>query len=155
MNGGFEILGSTTADKFSDWTETASGVAIENSNTNDNSDTACKLSYSAGTECVYQDTTVLAGNQYMLTLYTRGDGSVSGRYRVYDVTNSADIVATATCSVTGTTYTKFTKAFRIPSSCTSLRIYLYAPSSSGDAYFDDVDLKLMSGGWAVIQHTGH
>lgn len=155
LNGGFEEMGLTSTDIFAAWTE-ISGISVEETNTYGSSNFACKITYSAGTEGLYSDAVdVVAGAYYIAKFQTRGDASVQGRYKIYDVSNSADIVATTNTGNTTATYAQLTKKFRAPTNCTSVRIYCYGPSSSGFALFDDITLNVLTGDWQIINTTGH
>lgn len=155
LNGGFEEMGLTSTDIFAAWTE-ISGVSVEETNTYGSSNFACKITYSAGTEGLYSDNVdVVAGAYYIVKFQTRGDASVQGQYKIYDVTNSADIVATTNTGNITATYAQLTKKFRAPANCTSVQIYCYAPSSSGFAIFDDITLNVLTGDWQIINTTGH
>lgn len=155
LNGGFEEMGLTSTDIFAAWTE-ISGISVEETNTYGSSNFACKITYSAGTEGIYSDAVdVVAGAYYIAGFYVRGDASVQGRYKIYDVSNSADIIATTNTGNTTATYSQLTKKFRAPANCTSVRIYCYGPSSSGDAYFDNLTLNVLTGDWQIINATGH
>ena len=101
---------------------------------------AARLTYDTGEAYGYQDASVTAGAVCTLSFSSKGDGSVAGRYGVYDVSNSADIVSTTSTGHTGSTWAKTIVEFDVPVGCSSVRIYLRSPSSAGDAYFDDVEL---------------
>jgi hypothetical protein len=70
-------------------------------------------------------------------------GAYQGRYRIYDVTNGANIVATTNTSRSGSNqWHRVRKVFYTPAGCTSIRIYLYCPSTdTKQAYFDAVSLR--------------
>ena len=136
-NGDFED--NDASSDFDDWTENAGtgAVAVETTNVYEG-DSAVKLTAGSSADTyLYQDFEVIKGSDYTLTFYTRGDGTYAGRYRIYDVTNSADITATTGTGVTGTTYTAVNADFTVPASCTRARVYFYCPSTNtGIAYFD-------------------
>jgi len=138
-NGDFEETAG--AGTFDDWTDNAGtgAIAIETSSVYEGTN-AAKLTAGVSVDTyIYQDIPVVMGSDYTLSFYTRGDGTYAGRYRIYDVTNSADIVATTATGVTGTTYTLVEDAFTVPATCESVRIYLYCPGTNGGiAYFDAV-----------------
>lgn len=70
-------------------------------------------------------------------------GAYPGRYRVYDVTNDADIVAITDTSRFGSNqWHRVRKVFYTPAGCTSIKLYLYCPSTdTKQAYFDAVSLR--------------
>jgi hypothetical protein len=70
-------------------------------------------------------------------------GAYPGRYRIYDVTNGADIVALKKTSTFGSNrWHRIREVFYAPAGCTSVRIYLYCPDTNGkQAYFDAVSLR--------------
>lgn len=143
-NPGFETAGAGGADVWANWTETVSDGALANDtgSVHEGSD-AAKITAGASVDTnVYQDITVVAGGTYLLTFWTRGDVTYGGRYLVYDNTNSANIIATTATEIISATYTKFMMYFTAPSGCSSVRIYLYCPSTdTGVAYFDDVSVQ--------------
>jgi len=155
LNGGFEELGLTSTDIFDSWTE-VSGITVEETSTHGSSNFACKITYSAGTEGIYSNAIdVVAGAYYEAGIWSIGDASVQGRYKIYDITNATDIVATTNMGNITTTYAQLTKKFRVPANCTSIRIYCYGPSSSGHAIFDDATLTILTGDWQISQTLGH
>jgi hypothetical protein len=84
---------------------------------------------------------VTPGASVTLTFWTKGDGANAGVYRVYDVTNAADIVSERTTGVTAGVYAQVTQTFTVPAGCTS--VYLYIGSASVNdafAFFDDVSM---------------
>ncbi|MFC1612803.1 LamG-like jellyroll fold domain-containing protein [Patescibacteria group bacterium] len=142
-NGGFETAGGGGADVWGTWAENAGdgGLANETSIKYAGSDAASTTAGSLTDTFVKQAAAVTTGNMYKATFYTRGDGTYSGQYAIWDATNDAVITATTTAGITGTTYTKFTKYFTAPSSCASVDLHLYAPSTEGGtAYFDDASV---------------
>ena len=143
-NPGFETAGGGGADIWANWTENAGDGALANETTikHGGSD-AAKLTAGASVGTyLSQAITVIPGRSYMLDLWTRsttGDGA--SRYGIYDNTNAADIVATASTGVTGETYTKFQKRFTAPASCVAITIFLRCSATNTDVvYFDDVQV---------------
>lgn len=139
-NGDFETLGAGDPDFFASWTEFENGdsvIADETTNVHGGGHAFKGTFVTTGSCYVYQDFSVTAGTNYVLDWWTRGDGSVGGNYRIYDVSNAADIVATTATGVTGSTYVNLSVEFTAPPGCSSIRIYLFSPASAGDAYHDD------------------
>src|SRR3990170_2469103 len=143
-NGGFETAGAGGADVWGSWTETAGDGALANETTivHSGSDAAKITAGATANTKVAQTFATVAGENYELEFWTRGDGTNAGRYGVYDVTGSADIVAAVTTGVTGTTYTMVQVRFTTPARCVSVRPDLWCPATdTGIAYFDDVSVK--------------
>src|SRR3990170_5387916 len=143
LNGGFETAGAGGADVWATWAETAGDGALANETTivHGGSDAAKMTAGATANTKVAQTCGVIAGHVYILSFWTRGDGTNGGRYGVYDVSNSADIVAAVATGVTGTTYTQKTATFIAPAGCISVRIDLWCPTTNtGVAYFDDVSM---------------
>lgn len=89
---------------------------------------------------VYQDCTVVATGSYTFSFYTKSDGTVQSSYGLYDVSNSADIVATTASGITGD-YQLVTTNITAPAGCTSIRVYLYgANGATGSCYIDSTKL---------------
>jgi len=142
-NPGFETSGTGGADVFGSWTEATGDGAIASETSLIHGGTkAAKLTAGASSNTTLQQAVVVVpGYHYVLTFYTRGDETYDGKYQVYDVTNSANIVATVDTGVTGATYTLVTVAFTAPAGCVSARITLGCPVENGGiAYFDDVSV---------------
>jgi len=155
-NGEFETAGAGGADVFGTWVDTASDGAIAAETTFVHGGSkAAKLTAGATKDTnVAQTTTVVANTLYRLSFYTRGDGTNTGRYSVYDVSNSADIITVTSTGVTGSTYVRVDITFTTPASCTSVRIKLWCPNTkNGIAYFDDVSLMRVFEGVYVLK--GH
>ena len=103
-NGGFESVGGGGADVFANWIETAGdGSIVQDASIYHWGANSAKLvsGTSSNTE-VYQDVTVVAGEDKEYFFWTRGDGTLQGRYRIYDVSNTTDIQAETGTGVTDT-----------------------------------------------------
>lgn len=152
-NTSFEDAGSPT---YADWSETVGGTDSISDITSDvaSGGHAAKIVYvDDGTTFLYQDVTVVAGEQYRLRFQTHGDGSVDGRYRVRDMTAGSDIIALAATSISGAEYRTIVQEFVAPTGCSSIRVYLYAPSSAGAAYYDDVSMQRLVNGSPDYSYT--
>ncbi|MCK4738902.1 MAG: hypothetical protein KAT46_03040 [Deltaproteobacteria bacterium] len=138
-NAGFET------GTWGDWVKDKVDGIVEFESTLVNSGTkAARLfqGISLGTN-LSQTISVTSGDVLELSLYSAGDGTNAGRYKIYDVTNSTDIVSVTSTGITGNSYSRVEKVFVVPSGCTSLRLYLYpAGVNEAVAYFDDVSLKV-------------
>ncbi len=86
--------------------------------------------------------TVTPSTDYNFSFYTKGDGTNSGYYRIYNLTGDAEIKAKATTGISSTTYTKKSILFTTPSGCVSVRFYLYGSGTNGSIiYFDKANLR--------------
>lgn len=75
---------------------------------------------------------------YVLSYWTRGDGTNAGRIRVLGAVGG-DIIATTSTGVTGVTYTQVQHQFVTPANCPFVHVYLYGPTADGGVcYFDDI-----------------
>jgi len=148
-NGGFETAGAGGADIWDTWIEdTAIGGALANETTivKSGSD-ACK-STCGGSNSQYSDVKQIIettnGNVYAYTFWTRGDGTNSGCYYIYDEEHSADITSgIVSTGISGTTYTIKTIYATSPGNSTSFW-FLSPLLANGIAYFDDVSVKLLT-----------
>lgn len=142
QNYGFENLDG--ADDFSNYTEFESnGATVEDETSIVHSGShACKISEGGGGSgwaYIYQDIALQPGTRYNLGFYTRGDGTHAGNYQIYDLSNSANIVALKSTNITGTTFTFVYETFTAPAGCSSVRIYLAGNIGTGSiVYFDTV-----------------
>ena len=145
QNGGFETYTGTaddgTIDVFTGWVNVStpgSGV-VEAVTTVHGGSAAVKVTQASGNGWLYQLITVVPGQKRVLKFWTRGDGSTAGRFRIYDNTNSADIVAYTSTGVAGTDYTFYQQIYTIPAGCTQVRLdFLNGAVASSSAYYDDV-----------------
>lgn len=139
----FETAGAGGADVFGTWVETAGDGTITNEGALVHGGThACKLTAGATANTkVAQTISVKAGATYALSFWTRAVGVGAGRYGVYDVTGAADIVAIASTTVPGTSYTVAGLMFTTPAGCNQIRLDLWCPTVNADiAYFDDISI---------------
>jgi len=74
---------------------------------------------------ISQDVTVLPSVSYTFSFWVKNVDSDELKYRVYDQTNQADIVAVTSyiADVNTSTYSKITVSFTAPSGCTTARIF--------------------------------
>lgn len=155
LNGGFETAGGGGADVFASWTELAGvGTITRDGTTYHGGSYSCKLtSGSSGDTYLYQNIVVTSSSMARFEFWTRGDGTNAGRYQIYDVTHLNDIVSITSTGITGTTWTKVTVYFSIPSGCSSVRYYFHRPAATGGAYayFDDV--TSIEGVVATVKHN--
>lgn len=160
-DGGFESLGAGGADVFASWVESAGDGAIAAEGT-----IKYAGSYSAKLTCgasnntsLRQQIDVTAGQLRTLRFYARGDGTHAGMYKVYDATNSADIIATTSTGVVGTTWTLVTVPYTVPATCIAVSIRFYPGETNGYiAYFDNVtdngNSELIIGDcWGTVEYA--
>ena len=88
---------------------------------------------------IYQDAVIISGVYYEFSFYTRGDGTDSGLWSLYDVTNSTYYQNYISTGVAGTSYTKVT--FMFVSNGISVRPQFVANNNTNLAtiYYDDVE----------------
>lgn len=152
-----DATGKITTDVFANWSETEGGGLITKTTALVKSGTyAALLTQSSGGSgnALTQTIVVTASTRYKLTFYAAGDGTNAGRYGLYDVSNSADIVAATSTAITAGAYSLITKYFTTPTGCTSLRVNLYpAAVASAYAYFDDVSVKQVTASNTFLNWT--
>jgi len=142
-NPGFETAGGGGADIWADWTESAADGALANETTNVRSgDDACKITAGASlTSRVKAVVTTVAGQQYKLGFWARGDGTYDGRFTIRDSTHKTDIVSLEATGVTGAAFAEVTRSFVAPAGCVEVAVLFYCPSTaSGVCYVDDVTM---------------
>lgn len=150
LNESFERLGAGTPDFFETWTESAGTGSIARTTTagefraGTSGIAAVKVTAGSSTN-TYVNQSVPAANfvsgaTYQVTGWTRGDGTRSGRFRIF-CGSDLDANWGNGLGITGTTYQQFTKTFVYPGSG-NVVFYCYCPSTNGGvAYFDDLSLK--------------
>lgn len=141
QNYSFETDGAGGADVFADWSEYAGNGSITKDTVVYYSGLAsAKLTCGADLTCyMQQNITVTEGHGLLFRFMSRGDGTNAGYYAVYDVTHSVYIQAKTTTGQTATSWAQTTYTFVVPTGCTTVRIYLWAPNvSTGYANFDYV-----------------
>ncbi len=144
-NGGFETGGSG-GNTFASWTnDNGDGTIADEGTLILGGAHAAKLTAGASANTfLYQIRTVTPGLTYTYSFWTRGDGTRSGRYGVFDNTHSAWLVGFNTSTgVAGTTYALVNRSFQAPAGCTQVALYCQCPATNaGIAYFDDVSLEV-------------
>lgn len=153
-NPGLEGFTGTADDGVSDafacWSAGAvndpAGNRVEATATAHGASAAVKVSRGTGTCHLSRTIPVLPGTTYDLSFWTQGNGTVAGRYAVYDVTHSTFIVPGTSTGITATSWKQVSTTFTAPAGCTQARIYAYNPSLAGFALYDD---------WRVTPRTGN
>jgi hypothetical protein len=85
---------------------------------------------------VRQYVNVVPGTTYTWTFWHKSATDTTGRYHVYDVTNSADIVALATIPA-HSPWAQMTVSVPVPLTCSVLYLRVGASAAIGTNYFDD------------------
>lgn len=142
-NAEFELDGAAPP-VFENWQQTIGGGDSITQETTD----PIKLGQSpkltnggSGNTYLYQDIPVQPNTTYRVSFTSCGNGSVAGRYRLYDVSNAADIVPLVSTGNVGLgQFRGVSEEITTPAGCTGLRLYLYAPSAAGWAVFDSVEV---------------
>jgi len=149
LNPGFETAGGGGADVFADWWETASdGTIVRSTGANQFhlGAAGCELTsgpLADGSVRVHQDFVVTPATNYVLSFWTRGDGSNPGNYSIFDLTGSAWIVGpVVSTGVPGTSWQIVQVPFTTPAGCISLRVHFRGPTVNGGiAYFDEASFS--------------
>lgn len=141
VGGGFETSGGALV--FQGWNQTVGGdgaLADEGTIVHSGSHAAKLTQGSSSLVYIHQDFAGMQpGKTARFSVWTRGDGTNGGRYRVYDVTHAAYLTDITAFNVTGTTYTQINIDVTIPAGCASLRLYLFSSAAAGGiCYYDDV-----------------
>jgi len=100
---------------------------------------ALKITADASNEGISQTVTVTPETEYQLLGIYRNTAGDLAQYAVYDVTHSADILAT-TDLASSTVESTLSYVFTAPAGCTSVRISLMAKASTDIVWFDTVSL---------------
>jgi hypothetical protein len=90
-DGGLNVAGAGPPVMQS-WTDAGETTQIARETSLQHYQDSCvKLTYTTanGWAGILQTITTIASTNYVLTFYTRGDGTTAGRYQVYDVSNAA------------------------------------------------------------------
>lgn len=144
-NPGFESAGGGGADIWANWVESAGDGALAEENVIVHVGAAA-ASITAGASAntsIYQDVTVSECNTYTLSFYVYGDGANSGRYDLYDLSNSAYITSVTSFNKTAEAWSSFNVNFTTPDDCTSVRARIYCPTVNlSYFYLDDVYIRL-------------
>ena len=162
-NPGFETAGVGGDDVWANWTETKGDGALANEAgaPHEGSDAAKATSGATSNTKVAQTITTVAGKRYRLRFYSKDDGTNAGRYGIYDVSGSADIVA-VTATAIAAAYAATVVEFVAPA--TSTRIDLWCPAvNTKIVYFDACEVRSMDGflgdegtllAWAKVSGVG-
>jgi len=142
LNNNFE---DDTAGDFDNWNDVAGDgtITVSASTPTGGLLQSCQLTAGAlRSTSVRQDVSVISGRNYTLTYWTKNDASHPGRYRLYDLTSGANIVA-ATDTSSSADWIKDTVDFTAPINCSAVRVFFLCPNTSTeDAWFDLASIKL-------------
>ena len=158
-NPGFETAGAGGADIWASWVETAGDGTLANETTLIRGGlNAAKITAGATANTqIAQTYTAIPGHRYHPVIWSRTSTSSGGRFRIYDVSNSADIIATT--QMGGSTTAYFATGsdaydFLAPAGCTSVRLDLMCPPINlRVVYFDDISLTDLSVTSSLIQNV--
>lgn len=145
-NTGFETAGAGGADVFGTWSETANDGSIERVTTPIYSGTyAAKLTQGTSEAKMSQGITVTGSTRYKVTVWSRGDGTNSGRIRIYDNINSSYILNSTSMGNADTAYKQYSVIVTTPSTCTDMSVVFASPATQGGiTYVDEVTVKAVS-----------
>jgi len=146
-NNSFETAGGGGADVFANWAEVAgTGTIVRYAG--GYSGSYCAALTAGGTTAypvIASDAITVVGERvYGLSFFQKPVNiTYQGAYRVYDVTNSADIIAWKTIAASGTgTFTEVYESFVVPKTCTQINIQFRSPTTNTYChYFDYVFLQ--------------
>lgn len=140
INGGFEAYTGTqddgVTDTFNGWTS-YSGLVEATATAHSGSD-AVKLTY-GNNVLIYNTLNVVAGATYTFSFWSRGDGTNSLHYSIYDLDHSYATIAVA-YGASGINYQLVTATITIPAGCTHINPQ-FTVYNSGNAYLDDVSFR--------------
>lgn len=88
--------------------------------------------------CYTNNITVVAGENYQLSLFRKADADNQCQAIVYDVTNSANILDTGL--LTATTWKLLETSFEVPATCVAIEIRLYSDDDTESVNYDDIRL---------------
>ena len=149
INPSFEIIGAGGADIWRDWTETAADGAIARTITvgevhaDSSRIAACKLTAGSGltTNVSQRIDRLIPRATYVLSGYSRGDGTHAGRLRIQSLASADLFVFGLSTGTTSATYAPFSFTFIAPLDG-SVTLGCYCPETSGGiAYFDDLSVR--------------
>lgn len=88
--------------------------------------TAWRIQSNTSSGNVLQAVTVTASTTYTLSFYAKNNGGTAAKYRVYNNSGSAEIIAPASffSSINGGTWSRVSVTFTTPVGCTSIGIYV-------------------------------
>lgn len=102
-------------------------VTVDTDEAPDGTTTAETLEPLASWNAIYQTVTVTAETEYTFSFYAKAGTATACRYLVYDLTNSAGIVAATDyySQLNGSTFTRISTTFNTPADCVSIGVYVW------------------------------
>ena len=162
LNPGFEDEGGGGTDLFTSWSEDHAGagtIELDQTSEHGGDDCAKLETVSSNDSNVNQTVTVVAGRTYQYSFWSKNENaSYDARYRVRDATAAADVISATNSGNTTTDWEQKVVTFVAPTSCTSITVYLYSPSTSDyHVFIDDVSVKEvgLASGWTDADQQLH
>lgn len=150
-NEGFETWGTNPhTDPFTVWVESYGDGDINKVDTGELTGDWCAevIAGPNRNTYMYQTYAATAGHQHVVSIFTKGDGDYSGRYRIRDETQAADIQALVTLDRTSQSYGEVVIWYIVPSGCASVGLYLYcADNDTSICYYDDISVRTFNDVW--------
>jgi hypothetical protein len=114
QNTGFETGAGNPV--FGSWPQSIGdgAIAVEGTLVHSGSQAAKLTSGPTANTFINQYFTVTPGSTYQFTFWTRGDGTNTGRYQIYDGTHGASIIVATSTGISGTAYQLVTGTFTAP-----------------------------------------
>ncbi|GEM_PF-1871152 len=156
-NNDFETYEGTQddgeTDTFENWgmeNPTAPNIYFDSTATAQSGSNAVKIysTDSPDTDRIYQQVSLVQNARYMVSFWTRGDGSTTGKYRVYDEDTGNYLQDDGSWSgeatpldtgVSGSTWQQIEKEFVVPTGSSTIDIEFVPATSGGDEYIFYVD----------------
>lgn len=151
INGGFETAASTSAYVFEGWGELGSdGVVARVSAIKHSGTYCCRVTAGASANMQVGSTyRVRPGKTYVLSFWTRGDGTYAGRYEVFNNDTNTNLISLTSTGIPGF-WGQIVVEITIPDGCNSISVRLRCPGVNGqNAYFDDVSLRA----YEIVDYT--
>ena len=143
----------TASDTITNWTATGTGLHDRITADTDAHDGARALKFTRSSDgtgaAVYQHNNAVEPSlTYRLSFYTKGDGTVAGRYMLRDRTNGTALIPPTSTRVTSAAeYVRITATITLPRDCHAVTLFLLAPDRAGSCLFDDVSLTRLPAGF--------
>lgn len=136
-NAGFEDTGGLTG-----WT--APGAAMQSADYAHGGTYSAKIPGTSPADYIYQAVAVpeSARTGAISFWYYNVKTPMGAGYKLYDVTNAADIIPLTALDVTEDTWLQIQQGFAVPEGCTEVALYLYGPTNAATTYFDDASVKI-------------
>jgi hypothetical protein len=140
---GLQATGAVT--NFLYWNEfVGTGLIARENQIIHGNNLAAKLTAGYGSDTYIFFTIPITPNKDVrFQVWTRGDGTNSGRFAIYDVSNSRYLIPVAYTNIPGTAYVLYYLIFAIPVDCTLVQVRLYCPETNGgETYFSEASLRI-------------